>query len=627
MSTTVIVMLSSFTNNESSIAPRSLPSSLARFDNAGSSRKAAAIDHSKCPLDKQFKIYFYNYHNPLHFRQYSIRKQQSILESLESSLKEKNMSASGPEEACAFLVVLHPLLQLDTSSIHNHLLSSLPYWNHHGLYGTNHIIVDLLEPTQERSSLFELSEVDIGRAMLVLSYMSDVVDILAPSLPQERSQRRNEMKSKSDQTTSVSSVYSTIDLLYADVNSSREYSSILPLNRKHLFYFEGTYVGSEHHHRREVGTLLSLIQKQASISSDGNNFMLSSNCKPSGLPAWDGEWRMCDRSERNRLLRCKESNFSLILGPLSPEDRPGPSTYRRLIESLKCGSIPVILGLGKLPFDDVIDWNKAALIFPWSLWQDAMRIAVAMDTDLIMEFRKQGKFLLHTYFSTPRLVFDSILAVVRKKFLHPPPLAEDFSPALLKRAGRESEKAVKKDSPQYLNYALNTGEKIWNVPPGPHFVYPVTPFKPLSYHGRLEGRRMPLPNSIQSLRRTTSGKKMSTFLKMDRLSLLKQFANAPNMTEGGSHNSLKSRLQLESKSTTTKKRKLDGPASKYSYMDVTEQYTVVTLTHKRDEQIATLTASLEKCPFLHKIVIVWNNDYSIPEQMALPDASVPIEVS
>lgn len=626
MSSTLVVILFSFTNRAT---VRTSPSvrSAQWPPQAFSSRRTAAVDHSKCPLDAQFRVFLYNHHSHQHLQQYS-QAHQPLLKSLESSLKQKNMWASTPHEACAFLIVLRPFLQL-SSPIHNsnrvnqnsvpNLLQSLPYWKFHGSKGKNHIIIDLLEPKPEGSPLFDLNQ-DIDGAIMVANYLTDSAGgILAPPLPREISKQ-----STSNQATRESSVYASVEKVYAAAAASHTYSSIVPLKRKHLFYFEGNYMGSAHHNSHEVGELLSTIQKQAFTLSDHNYFMLSSNCGPSDNPAWNGEWRMCGHNETDRLIQCKNSNFSLILGPLSSNESPGPSTYQRLIESLKCGSIPVVIGLDTLPFDDVIDWRRAALVFPWDLWQDALRAAAAMNADVIMEFRKQGKFLLHTYFSSPSLVLDSIVAVVRKKFLHPPPVALGFTPTILKRAdNRQHQTHTKvKDSSQYVNYALNMGDGIWNTPPGPHFVYPETPFQPLSYHNQIEARRMPLPNSIQALRKTTYEFQIHKFLKTDRLSVLKQFANVTVKDS--------SPVQSGSKSTTVKKRS-QGPsgsiASKYKYSDITEMYTVVTLTHHRDEQIAKRVAILEKCPFLHKIVIVWNNEYPISEQVDLPDTSIPIEVS
>lgn len=618
-------------------------------DRVGSSTPwTAAVDHSRCPLDRHFKVYLYNHYHPQHFRQFSpVARQQSLLKTLELRLKQKQAWATSPKEACAFLVVLRPFLRITLSSLAQSarerengvasFLSSLPYWTFHGSNGTNHVIVDLLESTaQAEQEEPVLGFIDSGDAIMVSNYnniMRSATGMLAPPLPQAMS-RVNQAPSGGQASTS--DTYENIGKIIASVNVSHEYSSILPLRRKYLFYFEGSFVESLAHVRLEADSQISMIQKQA-FSMIKNSFIKSAGeCKPGNVPAWNGEWRLCDNSERNRLLQCKNSKFSLVLGPLGPEDIPGPTTYQRLIESLKCGSVPVVIGLSKLPFDEVIDWQKAALIFPRALWRDALQIAAAMDDDIMMEFRKQGKFLLNTYFHSPGLVFDSIVAIVRKKFLHPPPMALDFNPTILKRSGSLA-RIVKSNVPfstnlhQYRNYALNMGERIWNVPPGPHLVYPVSPFKPPSFHAQMEARQLPLPNSMAALLRVADEQLVQKISKMDRFSALKQFGHLSGKGNGSrlSQNSaMLSKKAFNTRPLSGSRRKSPVPkGARYVYSKISEMFTIVTLTHHRDEQIAKLIGSLENCPFLHKIVIVWNNEYPIRGDMTLPDAHIPIEVS
>lgn len=593
---------------------------------SGSSRheppsQATTVDHSKCPVDKPFKVYLYNHHYPLYFRRYSFTR-ESLLKSLESSLKEKRMWAVRPEEACAFMVVFRPFLRISSSSsildITN-LLSSLPHWTYHGSEGRNHIVVDLLESSQQGSAL--LSKVNVAGAIVVSNYVTDASGIFAPPIPQETA------VVEQLQTASMTNSYADIEQVFASVNASSEHSSIVPLDREYTFYFEGNYVELDDQDLYKTNSQLSLIQEEASILSHSNYFQVSSHCMPNSILGWNGEWRMCG-SEKSRLLLCKKAKFSIILGSLNPEQKLGPATYLRLIESLKCGAVPVIIGLSKLPFDDVIDWQKAAFTFPLPLWRDALRAAAAMNVDMMMEYRRQGKFLLHTYFSDAGLVLDSIVAIVCKKFLHQPPMAQDFISTLLLTNGRESRhRIIHKDSTEYVNYALNMGDRIWNSPPGPHFVYPVTPFKPISYHSQVEARQMPLPDSIRALRKTVDEVQVQKFMKMHRLSVLKQISNAKsNSSRSFDHGAMHYNIPL---STAVKKSQSVGKRGviKYLYSKITEMYTVVTLTHHRDDQIVKQVRLLERCQFLHKIIIVWNNEYPIPQSMSLPDTKILIEVS
>ena len=651
LSTTLIVllmMLSSFadlsTVRTSLLMRRSSINSVP-FDGRSSSPWTAAIDHSSCPLDKHFKVYLYNHYHPQYFHLFSPFGQQSRLRAsaLESRLKQKQAWATSPKEACAFLVVLHPFLLIpphaqsvrERENDITNFLASLPYWTYFGSDGRNHIIVDLLESAQAEEEPL-LGFINVGNAITVSSYMTSTGGILAPPLPQALPKVK---RARSGQA-SISDTYANIERIFATVNVSREYSLILPLCRNYLFYFEGSFVESMAHVRLEADSQISMIRKQAFSMIENSYIKYADECRPSNVPAWNGEWRLCDSSEKNRLLRCKDSKFSLILGPLGPEDTPGPTTYQRLIESLKCGSIPIIIGLSKLPFDDVIDWQKAALIFPRGLWRDSLQTAAAMDDDIMMEFRRQGKFLLHTYFQDPGLVFDSVVAIVRRKFLHPPPMAWDFNPTMLRRSGTlagivKNNVPFSTNSYQYRNYALNMGERIWNVPPGPHFVYPVSPFKPPSFHNQMEARQLPLPNSIQALQRVVDEQLVRKISKMDRFTALKQFDDLSGKVNGTGLFQKSAMLSMKifntrslsgSKSLSKRKSLGSGGVIRYRYSKISDMFTVVTLTHHRDEQIAKLIESLEYCPFLHKIVIVWNNEYPIPAEMSLPDTHIPIEV-
>ncbi|GMT30915.1 hypothetical protein PFISCL1PPCAC_22212 [Pristionchus fissidentatus] len=55
-----------------------------------------------------------------------------------------------------------------------------------------------------------------------------------------------------------------------------------------------------------------------------------------------------------------------------------------------------------------------------------------------------------------------------------------------------------------------------------------------------------------------------------------------------------------------------------------EQFTVVILTYNRDDSLVTILKLLNNCPYLNKVIIVWNNPDRKPED-AWPTLHVPIE--
>lgn len=58
-----------------------------------------------------------------------------------------------------------------------------------------------------------------------------------------------------------------------------------------------------------------------------------------------------------------------------------------------------------------------------------------------------------------------------------------------------------------------------------------------------------------------------------------------------------------------------------------EGFTVVALTYHRTKHLPSFLSNFVSCPYLSKIVLVWNNDDDPPEDMTWPDIGVPVEVS
>ena len=59
-----------------------------------------------------------------------------------------------------------------------------------------------------------------------------------------------------------------------------------------------------------------------------------------------------------------------------------------------------------------------------------------------------------------------------------------------------------------------------------------------------------------------------------------------------------------------------------------ERFTIVILTYHREWRISNVLGRLKDCPFLDKVVIVWNNEptYKHPKEYRWPNIGVPIEV-
>ena len=515
------------------------------------SEPVCAINHkvvlnfSRCHLSRPFLVYLYNSHFPDFFQ----LKYPTVLTEWETHLNSINSVTSNPSEACVFIAVVGPLRNEISKSDLESKIRSLPYWDNGGV---NHVLVDLSD-TEQTSTL--LNELNLCNGIIASTYSShnrQPNHILAPPILAPPILPAIKEESITESHTIIG------------------HSSILPVWRELFVYFEGNLVNSD----EDVWQIEQVEQFRQSVYRLKKHNHIQIKCgwvQNSALPgAMDGEWVLCD-SWLSPQSHCHHVNFSLIPG--ASHGRAGAVTYARLINSLRCGSIPVVIGVNRLPFDDVINWHRAAISLPSLLMTDVLHIMSAMTEGEIMEYRKQGRFLFETYFASHKRILDSILTIVRYRFFHPPPPAPEFIGTSLVITGNHN-----KSKPSLLNNSLHSAisvytEKLWNEPPGPFYVYPVTPFKPVS---------------------------MSHY-----------------SSDTGSVTT-ESLLRAEFVGASFRKH-LRG--------DYTEEgFTIVTLTYHRNEQLLKMLASFEGCPYLAKVVVVWNNEEDPPTSMMWPNIGVPIEV-
>ena len=512
------------------------------------SEPACAIDHevvlnfSRCHLSRPFLIYLYNSHLQDLFQ----LKYPTVLIEWEAHLNSIKSVTSNPSEACVFIAVVGPLRNEISKADLESKVHSLPYWDSGGV---NHVLIDLSD-TRRTSTL--LNELNLCNAIIASAYCShnkQLNHILAPPiLPVIKDE-------------SVTKSHTVIG------------QHSLPIRRKLFVYFEGNLVNSD----EDVLQIDQMEQFRQSVYHHKKHNHIQIKCgsvRNSALPgAMDGEWALCD-SWLSPQSHCHHANFSLILS--GSHGRAGAVTYARLINSLRCGSIPVVIGVNRLPFDEVINWRRAVISLPTSLTTDALYIMSAMTADEMMEYRKQGRFLFETYCASHRRILDSILAIVRYKFLHPPSPAPEYIGTSLVVTGKQS-----KHKPSLNNFLHSTvsvyTEKLWNDPPGPFYVYPVTPFKPVS------------------MSHYSSATSSVTAATQDTSLLRAEFVGA------------------------NFRKHLRGDYAE-------EGFTIVTLTYHRNDQLLKMLASFEGCPYLAKVVVVWNNEDNPPKNMMWPDIGVPVEV-
>lgn len=221
-----------------------------------------------------------------------------------------------------------------------------------------------------------------------------------------------------------------------------------------------------------------------------------------------GDWALCG-TDRSRRAVLSDSTFVLIL---PPSDRSYVTTallQARLYEALRSGAIPVILGGDRihLPFDEVLDWKRAAILLPKARVTELHFFLRAISDADLLAFRRHGRSLWERYLSSVQATVDSLLAVIRTRLHIPPPAAvpvtgipafnDSYTPPKLEPSTEtEPEETLGPleapyPSPAYRrNYSLTLlhGYEIWNDWGEPFVLYPQLPWDaPLTSEARFIG--------------------------------------------------------------------------------------------------------------------------------------------
>ena len=508
------------------------------------------FNYASCPLTRPFSVYVYNDINPSLFPSHH----DPLMTEFISWLRGTQSYTTDPDTACVYVVIIDS----DTTTTAGgreerrreieERIHSLSHWNNDGL---NHVLIELSTSKDDGGLLDSVTTQSAIIAKTVISPSKPFrhgYDILLPPLP----------------ITEI---------------GWRDLPTIIPVSRTNLLYFHGDYHQPQQPTHNSITPHLLKSLKQALDGRESIDFELQ--CPGSDTVmlenAREGEWALCG-GQHSRLEYCSHSMFSLVPSPSQVIGNGiGTATYTRLIESLMCGSIPVIIGTRMLPFDEVIDWSRAAVIIPVGRFREIHYILRSIDHNTILDLRMHGRHLLLTYFKSAVSVVQSVIAMLRYRALHIPPISPDFIGQSLYTHTTNRKKRI--NSPIMTQNFTTYSSRLWNEPPGPFFIYPMTPFKP----GPISGYQ---------------------YSQLDDRAI----ARLPiHILDGGG---------------------ITGPNFEDLLLGNSpeEQFTVVMLTYQRNKVLVDAIARLEDVSFLNKVVIVWNNEENPPEDLIWPDIGVPVEV-
>lgn len=489
----------------------------------------------RCPLLQPFRAFVYNLHEP--YTHLFPLEHPKVVAEFGTVLDNTYSRSTDGNTACIFVIILDLPGTVSPDELKSRL-HSLPYWKDDG---ANHLIIEF---SSHRHTASLLDNVQTGRAIVARSWLSPYrqlrpnYDILIPPIL-------------------------TLD--------SPLMPPHVPAFRRNLIYFQGKFswqVGNSEASCVSEEDLTEL--RNALMDQGGGQVVIDTDCGgEEGVV--EGEWELCATSAKRHHL-CSLSTFALVVGGCATTS--GRTTFLRLAESLACGAVPVIIGLDFLPYDSVVDWHKAAIILPPSRFSEIHMLIRSLNENAILAFRRQGRFLWDMYFRSPLEILQSTVAIVRSQALHLPPVSPDYTgQKVITRRGNR----VQIPYLPFQNNASVYTYEFWNCPPGPYFIYPVTPFEP----GPVSGTQ---------------------YVNGDVSRLPVHIAKAGGIT---------------------------GPYFEHYLLGnrPEEQFTVVMLTYKRNDLLIQALERLRDISYLAKVVVVWNSPESPSNDFKWPDIGVTIEVS
>ena len=446
-----------------------------------------------CAQNQKFLVYVYS---SLHDSDSAI---SNLIESLVRDLKLGDSWTDDPASACIFVVVVGLWRDTISSGDVSTMIHSLPHWKE---FSHRHVLVEL---SHSSSNSKLLQQIDTNFALVATSYFTlqntTATQTLIPPV--------------------MTSQMPRIVIPPTDFLISKRI--------KFTLYFEGELEGQNNVTNSQ---LFEICQN----CSETCSFKCSASRETGAL---EREWSLCNTAT-DRLTKCQKALFALV--PCGMEGMVGPVTFTRLIEALQCGAVPIVVGdcVNRLPFSEVIEWEKAAMFVKS---QELSLTFILQSEKYARHYMERGLFLYNTYFSSGLKIVESLITIIRNHSNHSPMRYHDYIPVtLLNTMPRNSTTAP----PNRIHYP----QLVWNSPPGPFY------------------------------------------------------------TQSYMEYSIAGNLQ---------------PTTNFS----TEKFTVVILTYHREKELLHVVGGLKNCPFLDKVVIVWNNEwrYKYPKSYEWPNIGVPIEVN
>jgi len=309
--------------------------------------------------------------------------------------------------------------------------------------------------------------------------------------------------------------------------------------------------------------------------------------------------------ERDKMIEM--STFLIILPSTEDIDH---NTNDLIYLSLSRGTIPVIFGKERtrLPFDEVIDWTRAALLLPTARLSEFHLILRSISPADLYQLKYHGRHVFLNHLATAKQILDTAISIMSlNRFNYPPPPIQNietidyydsqerlidtnctmdscldsksesltglFSTEIL---GPREKPLASGSFNRNFSLVLTASYELWNNPMySPFQLFPSLPNDPL------------LPSEYKFITSDSSFRPIGDGL-------------------GGSGFEFS--------------RSLGGDFPN-------EQFTVILLTFERKSMLMKILERLKGVPFMNKILVVWNGvNHKPPADLVWPDVGVPIVV-
>nr|XP_018903394.1 PREDICTED: exostosin-1 [Bemisia tabaci] len=341
-------------------------------------RMETCFDYTKCQTD--FKVYVYPTAESS-FGEMVLSPSPSYQKLIDVIVESRYFTAN-PGEACLFILAIDTLDRdpLSPDYVRNvpSRLQRLKLWNG----GRNHVIFNLYSgswPNYNEEDLgFDSGEAILAKASMSVSSFRLGFDVSIPLFPKKHPERGGEPGFGS--------------------------ATNFPVVKKYLLAFKG---------KRYVYGIGSEARNSLYHLHNERDVVMVTTCRHGqSWKEYKDERCDADNSDYDRYdyeVLLLNSTFCLV-----PRGRRLGSF--RFLEVLQAGCIPVLLSNGwVLPFDEVIDWNKAVVLADERLLLQVPELVHSIPPTKIFALRQQTQILWERYFSSIEKIVFTTLEIIRER--------------------------------------------------------------------------------------------------------------------------------------------------------------------------------------------------------------------